>query len=230
MKLTEQYKYKTLDKVTYPSGARHYLCPVSGTKLPSVTTILSATSPEKKELLEWKKRVGEAQAEQIKKEALALGTLMHTHLENFIMGQPRPGGNNVARLMAERMADQIIERGLVNVDEVWGSEITLYYPELFAGTTDLVGIYRGKPAIIDFKTAKKMRSREMIDDYFHQLGAYSLAHNELHETEIKTGVIFMVTRDYEFETFIVEGDEFEEYKSKFLDRLEQFISTEGPVG
>lgn len=223
MILNPRFEYKTLEKVTYPSGARHYICPETGSKLASVTTILSATGGEKKELLEWKQRVGEVQAEQIKKEALALGTLMHTHLENHIAGTPRPGGNNMARVMAEKMADQVIERGLVNVDEVWGSEIQLYQPGLYAGTTDVVGLYRKAEAIMDFKTARKMRSRSMIEDYMMQMAAYGSAHNELYGTNIHTGVVFMVTRDYEFETFIVEGREFDGYKDKFFDRLEQFI-------
>jgi hypothetical protein len=222
MNLVEKFKYKTLEKVTYASGARHYLCPETGNKLPSVTTILDKTAGEKKELLEWKIRVGEKEANRIKNEALALGTLMHTHLEKYIIGEPRPGGNNTARLMAERMADQIIERGLVNVDAVFGSEVHLYIAQLMAGTCDAVGEWRGKPAILDFKTAKKIRTREMIDDYFAQIAAYGLCHNELYETNINVGVIFMVDREYNFQEFVIEGDEFQEYQMKFLDRLEQF--------
>lgn len=222
MKLVDKFKYKTLEKVTYPSGARHYLCPETGNKLPSVTTVLDKTAGEKKELLEWKLRVGEKEANRIKNEALALGTLMHLHLENYIVAEPRPGGNNTARVMAERMADQIIERGLVNVDEIWGSEVHLYIPQLMAGTCDAVGLWRGKPAILDFKTAKKIRTREMIDDYFNQISAYGICHNELYETNISVGVIFMVDRDYNFQEFVIEGDEFQEYQMKFLDRLEQF--------
>lgn len=224
MNLINRFPYAPLDRVTYPSGARHYICPQTGSKLPSVTTILDRTSGDKKELMEWKARVGEREAERIKNEALGLGTLMHTHLEKYIAGEPRPGGNNTVRVMAERMANQIIERGLVNVSEVWGSEVSLYYPQLFAGTTDLVGLYKGQEAIMDFKTAKKLRTRKMIDDYFHQLCAYAVAHNHLYGTKIKTGVIFMVTRDYDFESFIVEGDDFHSYEDKFFDRLERFMA------
>lgn len=222
MKIIERYKYRALERVTYPNGARHYLCPDSGKKLPSVTTILSATA-DKKELVEWRQRVGEKKANEISKEATAIGSLMHTHLEKHILGEPRPPGNNYVRVLAERMADQIINRGLVDVEECWGSEVILYAPELYAGTTDLVGIYKGKPAIMDFKTAKKMRSRAMIDDYFHQLSAYGIAHDELYGTAIKTGVIFMVTREYEYEEFIIENEEFDAYKDRFLDRYEAFL-------
>jgi hypothetical protein len=224
MNLINRFQYRQLERVTYPSGARHYICPDSGKKLPSVTTILDKTA-DKKELREWRARVGDKKADEVKNEAVALGSLMHTHLEKHILGEERPGGNNYIRIMAERMADQIIHRGLVNVEEVWGSEVILYAPELYAGTTDLVGIYKGQPAIMDFKTAKKLRTRAMIDDYFHQLCAYGIAHNELYGTDIRTGVIFMVSRDYDFEEFIIEHGEFEDYKMKFLDRFTQFITT-----
>lgn len=224
MNLIERFQYQPLERVTYASGARHYLCPITGKKLPSVTTILSATATEKKELVEWRKRVGDKKADEVKEEAIAIGSLMHTHLEKYVLDEQRPVGNNYIRLLAERMADQIIQRGLVHVDEVWGSEVILYAPELYAGTTDLVGLYKGQPAIMDFKTAKKLRTREMIDDYFHQLAGYSLAHDEVHDTKITTGVIFMVSRDCDYQEFIVEGAEFDDYKVRFLDRCEQFFT------
>lgn len=222
MYLNPIYDYPTLERVTLPSGVRHYICPQTGAKLPSVTTILSATGC-KKQLLEWKQRVGEAKAEQERKQATDLGTLMHTHLECHILGRPRPGGNNLIRVMAQNMADQIIEHGLKDITEVHGNEVALYYPGLFAGTTDGVGIWRDQPCIFDFKTAKKMRTRAMIEDYLLQTAAYGLAHNAMYGTRIKTGVIFMASRDLDFQTFVISGDEFEQCQLQFLDRLERFV-------
>jgi hypothetical protein len=222
MLISAKYVYSDVVRVTQPDGNRHYVCPVSGKSVPSVTTILSNTA-DKTFLDEWRLRVGEAAAEQIKKEALGLGTLMHTHLENHILGKPRPGGNNLVRVMAERMADTIIARGLINVEEVFGSEVVTYYPELFAGTTDLVGIYQGKHAIMDFKTARKLRKREQIEDYFLQMCAYIQAHNEIHNTDIRTGVIFMVDREYNYREFIVEESEVQHYTLRWIDRLEQYL-------
>jgi genome maintenance exonuclease 1 len=224
MSFVQKYQYQLLERITQPSGARHYICPVTGNKLPSVTTILDATA-NKSGLLEWRKRVGDKKADQEKKHGVDLGSLIHQHLEKHILDEQRPGGNNYIRLMATRMADQIIHRGLVNVDEVWGSEVMLYLPKLFAGTTDIVGLYKGNPAIMDFKTAKKLRTRKMIDDYFHQLAAYGIAHDDMHQTNIHTGVIFMVSRDCDYQEFIIEGDEFHDYKMRFLRRFEQFLST-----
>lgn len=223
--ITERFTYKILEKITYPSGARHYLCPDTGIKLPSVTTILDRTSPPKKELLEWRKRVGDKEADRIKFEALGLGTLMHTHLENHIRGIPRPGGNNTVRIMAEKMADAIIAHGLTSVSEVWNVEAALYCSGLYAGTCDGVGLFNGQQAILDFKTAKRLRTKEMINDYFLQVAAYAVAHNELYETDINTGVIFMVDREYNFRQFIVEGEEFQTKKLEWYDRLEQFIGS-----
>jgi genome maintenance exonuclease 1 len=224
MNLINRYPYAPLEKITYPSGFRHYICPQSGEKLASVTTILDSTAGDKKELREWKLRVGEKEANRIKNEALGLGTLMHLHLEKYILGESRPGGNNLVRIQAEKMADQIIEHGLVNVSEVWGSEIPLYVPEAYAGTCDGIAVWHGKPAVIDFKTAKKIRTRKMIEDYFLQISAYGIAFNELYGTKIKTGVIFMVDRDFNYKEFIIEDREFHSYEDKFFDRLEQFMN------
>ena len=223
MKLLPRFEYKELVRKTYESGARHYICPISGKKLPSVTTILDRTA-DKTALKEWRQRVGDKKADEAKKEGTDLGSLMHLHLEKHIRGEARPGGNNYFRLLAARMADVIINRGLVNVGDVWASEAMLYVPELYAGTTDLVGEYLGNPAIMDFKTAKTMRTRAMVDDYLHQLGAYGLAHDELYGTNIKTGVVFMVNRDCDYKEFIIEADEFSEYQEKFLKRYEQYIA------
>ena len=223
MNINRRFEYFPLERVTREDGVRHYLCPETGTHVPSVTTILDATSDKKGALLEWKKRVGEKRAQREKEDATGLGSLMHTHIENYVMGVPRPGGNNLVRVQAARMADQIINQGLPDVDEVWGQEVALYYPGLYAGTTDLPGVYRGRQAIMDHKTAKKLRKREQITDYFDQLAAYALAHDHHFGTKIEIGVIFMVSRTFEFKEFIVEPDELEERKATFLCRYERFM-------
>lgn len=205
---------------TESEGKRLYLTP-SGDKVPSVTTILGATG-DKSHLLEWRKRVGENEAIRISKEASGLGTLMHTHLENYILGIPRPTGTNQVRAMAETMADVIIKNGLSKINEVWGMEIALFYPELYAGTTDLIGIYNNKPAIIDYKTTSKPKKKEWIEDYFTQLAFYGMAHNKMYNTTIDQGVIFMVSRAGEYQEFVVEGKEWEEFERKACARIAQF--------
>ena len=179
-------------------------------------------------LLEWQKRVGLQKADEIRDEAGRLGTLVHTHMECHIQGIPRPGGNNLIRQMATRMSDVLIKEGLVNVSEVWGFEVPLYFPELYAGTTDLVGIHKGKPAIMDYKNTRTMKKKETITDYFCQCAAYALAHNFHYGTDIETIVIFMVARDNSYKEFVVTGDEFYHFASKWQDRILQYERTGGP--
>ena len=213
-----KYKYEKLTRIEGPS--RLYATP-DGSRVPSVTTILSATA-DKTFLIEWRKRVGDAEATRISTESAGLGTLVHKHIENFIEGIERPPGSTPIHQMARAMSDQVIEKGLPGVDEVWGMEASLYYPGLYAGTTDLCGVYKGKPSIMDHKTAKKMKKPEWMQDYFIQTTAYALAHNEVHGTDIQQGVLFMVDRENQYQTFIIEGAEFKHYSDLWLQRVEQY--------
>lgn len=223
MKINKLYEYVALERVTNADGTRFYTDPTDGSPLPSVTTILSGTA-DKSGLKEWEEFVGKKKADLVRLEATNLGTLMHTNIENHILGIPRPGGNHLLRKQAYRMADQIIENGLCHVDEVWGQEVGMYFPGLYAGTTDLVGVHKGEPAIMDHKSAKKMRSRDMIEDYFCQMCAYALAHDEVYGTKIRKGVIFMCARDLEFKEFVVEGNEFDRCMDRFLTRMEAYFA------
>ena len=218
--LVRRFDYRKIERVDGPSG-RHYVCPDTGNPLPSVTTVLDKTA-DKTFLIEWKLRVGEVKAEAIKKEALGRGSLMHTHLENHMLQIDRPGGTNPIRKQASDMADVIIRRGFPSITEVWGMEVALHFPQLYAGTTDLVGTYRGRPAIMDYKTAKKIRTREQIEDYFCQGAAYSLAHNLHFGTDISTVVLFMVTPVMDFAEFVIEGSEFLRYADRWEERLLDF--------
>lgn len=219
--INPKFEYHKLNRVTLESGERYYEDP-TGNKLSSVTTILSATSYSP-ELDKWRERVGEKEAKRVMEEACALGSLMHEHLENYVQDIPRPRGNNLIRVMSKNMADQIINRGLPNVNEIWGMEEMLYYPEGFAGTTDLVGVHNGEPAIMDYKTTKKMKSKDKIQDYFCQAAAYILAHNHVYGTDIKKAVIFMVDRDLNYKEFILDASEVDQYTEKWLVRLESFL-------
>ena len=202
---------------------RHY--EVGEEKLPSVTTILSATqSDEKREsLAKWKAKVGNAEAERVKNVAASRGTNMHSHLEYHLNGQGlldlSEGGQ-----IAKYMADIIIQRGLIDLQEIWGSEVTLYYPGLYAGATDLCGIYQGRDSIVDFKQSNKPKKDEWIEDYKLQLAAYATAHDYVYKTNIEQGVILMVTPDLYFQRFIVNGSQFREYKWKWLERVDKYYA------
>lgn len=223
--LPNKFPYKELKRESI-NGSRKYITP-DGYAVPSVTTILEATKSEEKKqaLLEWRKRVGEEKAKQITTEAAGRGTRMHKWLENHIktsdMGQP---GTNPYSIQSHNMAKTIIDKGLSRCQEFWGTEVSLYFPEVYAGTTDLVGVHDNIECIIDHKQTNKPKKREWIDDYFLQLAAYALAHNETYGTKIRKGVIFMCSADNQYQEFIVEGNDFDSYTSKWYGKLDEYYS------
>ena len=203
---------------------RHY--DIGQEKLPSVTTILQATqSAEKKAILaKWKQKVGETKAESIKNEAGNRGTIMHRIIEGYITGEGHADLSPMGQA-AGTMAQTICKEGLKGrMDEVWGSEITLYDPGLYAGATDLVGIYEGEEAIIDFKQSNKPKRREWIEDYFTQMAAYAMAHNHVYDTKIQSGVILMCTPGNYFQKFVVKDKEFQQYMWKWVSRVDQYVT------
>ena len=204
-------------------GKRHYDISSTQTKLPSVTTIIGATQSEEKrqKLAEWKAREGAQRADRIRDIAALRGTAMHTFLEAYVRGTGHKDLTSIGK-EAEPMAQRIIEAGLGDLNEVWGSEVTLYYPGLYAGATDVVGIYNGRESIIDFKQTNKPKRREWIEDYFIQLGAYAMAHNYVYRTQIQSGIILMCSKDKLFQKFEVTDKEFVDYQHKFLKKVDQY--------
>ena len=213
----QRYNYNELSK-TARDGKRHYETP-DGRTVPSVTTVLSATK-DMTHLHAWRKRVGVEKAAQITQESANIGTVMHNSLEKHVKGQERKPGSNLIHQKAHAMANVIIDNGLKDVSEVWGSEVSLHYPELYAGTTDLVGVYKGAPAIMDFKQARKLKKKEWIEDYYLQLVAYSEAHNKLYDTQINAGRVFICTQANEFQTF--EIDNYDHWVGQWYAKLEQY--------
>ena len=222
MKWNKKFNYPKSQRELI-KGQRHYA--LNEEKLPSVTTILSETqSDEKKEsLARWKARVGETEAERIKDSSASRGTNMHLHLERHILGQGHMDLTDEGQVAGD-MAQVIIDKGLCDMGEIWGSEVTLFYPNLYAGATDLVGVFDYEDSIVDFKQSNKPKKKEWIEDYFMQLGAYAMAHNCVYDTEITQGVILMCTPDKYFQKFQIKGKEFIKYQHKFLERLDKYYS------
>ena len=220
MKWNKKFDYpKTVRGMV--EGLRHY--DINNEKLPSVTTILGKTqSPEKAEgLAKWRARVGIDEAQRITDQAAIRGTAMHNILEHHILGKNKLDLTDVGQ-QAHKMADVVIDKGLSHLDEIWGSEVALYYPELYAGATDLVGVYKNAESIIDFKQTNKPKRREWIEDYMIQLGAYAMAHNYVYETKIQQGVVLMCSKDGYFQEFIVSSKEFQKYQHEWLKRLDLY--------
>ncbi len=222
MKHNKKFRYPRTKRELI-DGLRHYDINEGQWKLPSVTTILDRTqSAEKREALrKWREAKGEEEATRIVDSSAARGTAMHKILEKYIIedGYLDLTDNG---LQAHNMAKQVIERGLCNVPEFYGSEATLYYPGLYAGSTDLVCIHKGEDAIVDFKQTNKPKKREWVGDYFLQLSAYGMAHDYVYKTTINKAVIMMCSKDNYYQEFVISGSEFREAKHKFLKRVTEY--------
>jgi len=218
-------------KFTYPKSIRsliddkrHY--EIGTTKLPSVTTILSATMPEekRKSLDAWKLRVGATEAQKVVTTAANRGTALHTILEHYITGQGYLDLTDVGK-NAHSMAQTVFEKGMKGkISEYYATEATLFYPDLYAGATDMVAVHEGKDSIIDYKQSNRPKKREWVEEYCLQLAAYSMSHNTVYGTNIQKGVIMMVTPDNYYQEFIIEGQELKKYMHEFLSRVDQYYS------
>ena len=217
MKKSDRYSYVKGTQIM-DHGSRIY--DVNGYRLPSVTTILGRTK-DQKFLKDWKAKVGEQEAERIKNVSSSRGTAMHKFLEHHITGV---GYDDLTALgqEAKAMAGKVIEIGLAPVEEYFGSEVTLYYPGLYAGSTDLVCLHNGRETVVDFKQANRPKKKEWIEDYYLQIAAYAMAHDYVHESKIEQGVIMVCTPDLYYQEFKVEGPELRRYKHEFLKRLDNY--------
>ena len=228
--ITNKFTYAKLQRVE-ENGKRRYATP-GGPPVASVTTILDATK-DKTHLIAWRKRVGEAKAQEITVEAAGRGTRMHKYIEQYVdTGEwPVPGSNPYAQ-QAHKMAAVIRVHALGDINEIWGSEVPLYIPEMYAGTTDLVGVYKDNYAIMDFKQSNKLKKGEWIEDYYLQMTAYALAHNEIHGTNIQHGHIFMCTQACEYQQFDLTpqadpyfGRTFDDWSNEWWNRVHSYYQS-----
>lgn len=232
-----KFDYHELSR-TSENGKRLYLTP-DGKRVPSVTTVLDKTKPEEKKaaLTQWRARVGVEKAQQITTEAANRGTRMHTYLEHYVKtGEVKERGTNPFSWASHRMANTVIEKGLKNVNEFWGVEIPLYFPQLYAGTTDGCGIHLGDESILDYKQTNKPKKEEWIEDYYLQLTAYALAHNEVYGTNIRKGVVLMcvkpevdemgnVLTEPQYQEFVLTPEKFDYWSDQWWKRLELYYMT-----
>jgi genome maintenance exonuclease 1 len=235
--LNSKFDYKPLLRESV-DGKRLYATP-DGNKLPSVTTILDKTKPEESRiaLANWKKAVGAERAQQITTEAANRGTRMHGYLEHYVKtGEIKERGSNPYSWASHAMAEVVIQQGLHKVNEFWGVEVPLYFPGIYAGTTDGCGLHLGEEAILDYKQTNKPKKEEWITDYKLQLAAYAEAHNEVYGTKIRKGVVLMcvkptvddmgnVTSAPQYQEFVIEGRDFDHWRNEWWKRVEQYYLT-----
>lgn len=219
--MQNKYNYPSLERIEKDVG-RHYL-DSNNNPVPSVTTVLSNTSKSKDGLIQWRNRVGDKEAERVIKQSTDIGTAVHEGIEKYLLNQQWDNFiESSDQLLAKKMTQKFINDGLNGISEVWGLEVGLMLDNLYAGTADCVGKYNDIPTLIDFKTAKKIKKREWIEDYFLQGCAYANAHNVMFDTDIQQIVILMVDRDFVFQEFYVRPTEFSYLTKKWKNRLIEF--------
>jgi len=233
-----KFDYKDLSRTTDENGKRLYQTP-DGRRVPSVTTILSATQPEEKKqaLQNWRKAVGVERAQAITTDAANRGTRMHKYLEDYIKNNIlSERGSNPYSFASHAMAQTVIEDGLKNVNEIWGVEIPLYFPQMYAGTTDGCGLHLNDESILDYKQTNKPKREEWIEDYYLQLVAYALAHNEVYGTKIRKGVVLMCVKPPvdpvtmeplerpKYQEFILKPEDFDYWEQQWWKRLELYYT------
>ena len=226
--LISKFQYNSIRRENH-NGTRFYLTP-NGQRVPSVTSILDRTKPqEARQALEaWRNKIGHQQAQAITTEAANRGTRMHKYLEDYIKGHAlKESVSNPYAQESLDMAKTVIDQAFHNISEVWGNEVPLYFPELYAGTTDCVGVHQGQPSILDFKQSNKPKNREWITDYYLQITAYALAHNELFGTDIRKGVIMVCVKPKpgqppEYQEFVLEPKDFDYWTEQWCNRVSEY--------
>ena len=217
MQLIQKYNYAELKR--QDGESRLYLTP-DGESLPSVTTILNKTK-DKAFLKQWRAKIGEKKAEQIIRDSSQIGTALHLYIERLVNGEQYKDLTKIG-IQAEKMAKKIVEEAFKDIEDVWGSEVHLYNPGKYAGTADMIAMYKGRPSIIDFKQTNRPKKREWVQDYLMQLAAYAQAHNALFNTEIDQGVILMCSRDLTFQRFELTGEKFTRASDSFMKKLDLY--------
>jgi hypothetical protein len=217
MKKNTKFSYVPGTRTTN-QGSRTYQ--VNGFSLPSVTTILNRTK-DQGYLKTWKEKIGHEEAARIFNLSSKRGTAMHKFLEKHIAGAGYEDLTDIG-VQAKPMAQKIIDVGLTPVAEYYGSEVMLYYPDLYAGTTDLVCKHNDLDTIIDFKQSNRPKEEAWIEDYYLQIAAYAMAHDYIHGSNIEQGIIMVCTPDLYYQEFKFSGPTLRSWKHKFLKRLDAY--------
>jgi genome maintenance exonuclease 1 len=219
--IKNKYIYPKLERVDTEMG-RHYI-DSTNKPVPSVTTVLSGTSKSKDGLIQWRNRVGDEEADRVIKQSTDIGTAVHEAIEKFLNKESwNDFGDTSDQIMAKNISHKFVNDALDGITEIWGLEVGLILDNLYAGTADCVGLYKNVPTLIDFKTARKIKKRDWIEDYFLQGCAYANAHNVMFETDIQQIVILMVDRNLIFQEYIVRPTEFSYLTRKWKNRLIEF--------
>lgn len=226
--LVHRYDYPKFEAITFPTGGRVYVTP-QGDRVPSVTTVLSRLP--KDGLIAWRERIGDEEADRIVAEACRIGTTMHDRLEgyvsDYIQGRPDQPPVSEEDHLAYEMAENIKRYALIDLDQVWGIEEALYCGDLYAGRTDLIGVYLNKSAVIDYKSTRMWKKPEWLEGYKMQIAAYNFCHKFMFGEGLESGVILLAVRPpirggKVLQRVLMNKSDLDRYEDKWLDLLEDW--------
>jgi len=202
-----------LKRVDSPAG-RVYQTP-EGKSYPSVTAVTGLHG--KQAILEWRKRVGEEEANRISARAANRGTRIHTLCEDYLSNKTPEVS------MFDLEAYTSIRKELDNIDNIHCLETKLYSDYLqVAGTVDCIAEYKGKMSVIDFKTSKRVKSREDIHNYFMQTAAYAVMFEERTKIPVSKLIVLMAVDDEKDPIVFVENRD--DWINGFIDLREEYKS------
>ena len=196
------------------NGTRYYVTP-EGNKYPSVTTVLSAYN--RKAIFEWRQRVGEEEANKISQQASSRGTRIHTLCEHYLDNK-EPQFKTPLDIETFRSFEPVLHR----INNIHAQEIRMYSDHLrLAGTVDCVAEFDGKLSVIDFKTARKVKRQEDIENYFMQVTAYAIMFEERFGIPVNRTVVAIAIDNEEPQIFINRRNDYVEQLLYFRDLYEK---------
>lgn len=229
-----RYNYPKFNATTFPDGKRLYVTPEED-EVPSVTTILQIIP--KPQLEAWRRRKGEEEANRISSEACRIGSMMHDRLEGYVsaylQGRPDVPPESEEDKIAYQMAQNMRKFGLIDLDEVWGIEEALYCKNLYAGRTDLTGVYDRKSAVIDYKSAQHPKTPEVLEGYKLQIAAYNFCHRTMFGEGMQSGVILIAMRpSYKptpLQRVVLDQSELSRYEDEWQEVVEKYYASAAPL-
>lgn len=210
-----------IERLDYPDG-RKYQTP-EGNQYESVTSWLSRTE-DKSWLLEWKARVGEAEASRISQMATKRGTALHENVESYLMNQEV--NTSTMSILDKSLFVPFASHLMKHITKVKALEYPLYSDILrLAGTVDLCAEYNGAISTIDFKTSKAMKRKEDISNYFLQASIYAIMLSERYKIRANK-LIIIIAVDYANKVQVFEDDA-KIWLPILLKRLKEFPPKRG---
>ncbi len=203
-------------ETTTIDGKRYYVLP-NGEKFRSVTTVLDGAM-DKTALYEWRKKVGEEEANKISTQAARRGTAVHSIAERYVLNEENYlRGAMPSGIDAFKGVQTLLDN---HVDNILGIELPLYSVALkTAGRCDLIAEFDGVPSVIDFKTSRKLKKEEWIESYFLQTTVYSMMFEWIYKIKIPQIAILIAVDHEPPQVFVKE-------RGQYVDRVLEIFTAQ----